>query len=197
MIRAKETGMQRKITRAAVDAMASGQQLWDPELPGFGARRRGGSVSYVVKYRHSAKQRLLTLGRHGVLTPEEARKRARIALGKVASGDDPAAAIRTARAPAQNGLEKVVEAFLEFHVRPNLRAAREYERCLRFYVLPRWKGRAVDDIGRGDVSDLLDTIQKRNGPVMADHVLAVVRKLFNWHAARKDRFRSPIVSKRC
>src|SRR5262249_1974032 len=31
------------------------------------------------------------------------------------------------------------------------------------------------------------------GPVMADRTLGYVRRIFNWHAARSDDFRSPIV----
>src|SRR5262249_29215479 len=33
----------------------------------------------------------------------------------------------------------------------------------------------------------------RSGATMADRTLAVVRKIMNWHAARSDEFRSPIV----
>lgn len=56
---------------------------------------------------------------------------------------------------------------------------------------------------RRAVSELLDDIEARKfktkegrlrgGPVAADHVLACIRKMFNWHAARDDDFVSPIV----
>ena len=40
---------------------------------------------------------------------------------------------------------------------------------------------------------MLDTIKLKHGPVMADRTLGYVRRIFNWHAARSDDFRSPVV----
>jgi integrase len=40
---------------------------------------------------------------------------------------------------------------------------------------------------------LLDQIEDENGPVMANSILAAIRKIMNWHASRSDEFRSPIV----
>jgi hypothetical protein len=37
---------------------------------------------------------------------------------------------------------------------------------------------------RSEIVGMLDEIEDRNGPVMADHVLAYVRKAFNWQATR-------------
>src|SRR5215831_11463597 len=78
------------ITIRTVKTLQPGQCIWDDNVPCFGARRQTNSVSYIVKYRHLGKQRLVTLGRHGVLTPDQARRRARELLGSVASGADPA-----------------------------------------------------------------------------------------------------------
>jgi integrase len=40
---------------------------------------------------------------------------------------------------------------------------------------------------------LLDKIEDENGPVMADRVLAILGRLFSWHASRSEDFRSPLV----
>jgi hypothetical protein len=58
---------------------------------------RGGSKSYVLKYRagrgRNAPQYRITIGKHGLpWTPEQARREALRLLGTIAAGDNPAAA---------------------------------------------------------------------------------------------------------
>jgi integrase len=71
----------------------------DEDLSGFALRAKpSGARTWVVQYRNSAgRTRKLALGRVGVLTPDEARQRARKALGRVAHGDDPSATRNAAR----------------------------------------------------------------------------------------------------
>ena len=78
-----------KISPRAIAALKPGDMLWDKELPRFGARRRAAVITYVVKARIDGRQRWITLGRHGPLTPYEARARARKMLGQIDSGEDP------------------------------------------------------------------------------------------------------------
>jgi integrase len=89
-----------KLTKRFVDALkpVSRDTLYrDTDLSGFALRvKPSGIVTWVVQYRNSAgRTRKLALGRVGVLTPDEARQRARKLLGRVANGEDPSA-IRSA-----------------------------------------------------------------------------------------------------
>jgi hypothetical protein len=63
--------------------------LWDIAVTGFGARRQTNLVHYYIRYRHNGTQIVRSTGRHGALTPDTARARAKQLLGLVAGGTDP------------------------------------------------------------------------------------------------------------
>ena len=85
-----------RLTKRAVDALTppgEGQTfLWDRELRGFGVRIiPSGLKTFILQYRNAeGRSRRIVLGRYGVMTVEKAREQARIKLGAVAAGADPA-----------------------------------------------------------------------------------------------------------
>jgi integrase len=98
---------------------------------------------------------------------------------------------RKARADAANSLKAVAEEHLQREAK-RLRSIRERRRIFERYIYPDLGGRQIDSIKRSEIVRLLDRIEDRNGPSMADHVLSVLRRLMSWHATRSDDFRSPI-----
>jgi integrase len=92
-------GEQKRIGLRDVRALGPGEILWDAAVAGFCARRQcGPAITYYVKYRTAnGRQRWQVIGRHGVLTPDEARIKAKAILGTVLDGTDPAAEKRAAR----------------------------------------------------------------------------------------------------
>lgn len=191
--------MRAKITKTSVDALEPGEIIADTEVKGFVARRlRSGVITYGLRYRANGKQRWLALGLHGAeITAEKARTLAKKRVGEVADDRDPAAERRAARSQVKrDGADTVsalLDAFLERHVRRNLRSAKDVERILNKYVRPRIGTKGVSAVRRADIIAMLDAIEDEHGPVMADQVLAHLRKAFNWHAARDDNFAPPIV----
>ena len=93
-----------KLTKRFIDALAhDGDRetfAWDSELRGFGLRvKTTGVKTYLVQYRNADGQtRRLVLGKHGVLTPEQARKLAVQKLAAAANGEDPSAERHAVRA---------------------------------------------------------------------------------------------------
>src|SRR5215831_18593530 len=79
-----------KITKSTVERLPLNEVLWDQSLVGFGARRQRRHVHYLLRYRLNGHQRFITIGKHGMWTPETPRNEARRLLGLVASKIDPA-----------------------------------------------------------------------------------------------------------
>ncbi len=83
-----------KLSKRVVDGaepQSTDYVIWDDELPGFGLRVfKSGKRSYLIQYRSAGRSRRYSIGVHGVWTPELARKEAKIQLGRVAQGDNPA-----------------------------------------------------------------------------------------------------------
>ena len=92
-----------KLNKRNVDAFAPPKDkqavLWDSEIRGFGLRALpSGLKTFIVQYRNiEGIKRRINLGRYGVITTEQARDLAKIKLGEVAGGQDPAEAIHQAR----------------------------------------------------------------------------------------------------
>jgi len=74
-----------------------------------------------------------------------------------------------------------------------LRSADQIERAFDNYVRPRIGAKSIYDLQRSDIKTMLAEIAREHGPVMADRVLAYVRKAFNWQMIDDDNFKSPIV----
>lgn len=141
---------------------------------------------------------------------EEARAWAVETVGKCRRGVDPRESKARAEASekaaeetrVRNRFGTVADSFLEKYAARN-RSYEETRRIIDFYVRPCWENRQIGEITRPDVVARLDQIEAGEfkgkdgktygGPVMADRVLAQLRKLMNWHATRDPDYISPIV----
>jgi integrase len=100
-------------------------------------------------------------------------------------------------------VDALLDNFLARYVRKqHLRSAEWIGRVFEVHVRPRIGKLSIYDLKRTDIVRMLDEIEdkgagKRRGragaPVMADRVLAILRKAFNWQASRDDGFNPPIV----
>jgi hypothetical protein len=176
--------MLTRITKRTVDAVqANGadQFLWDRDLKGFGLKvTAAGNKVYILQYRkggRGAPTKRVTIGRHGALTPEQARKEAARLSGGIANGADPAV-IRAAEKSAPT-VAAFTDRFLAEHVATKTKAstAVEYRRLIENYVLPAIGRKPMRDVTRADVSRLHH--DHRTKPYAANRALAVMSKMFS------------------
>jgi integrase len=105
-----------KITKKTVDAAAPdpGRRyfIWDEQIPGFGLLvLTSGVKSYVFQYRSpDSGSHRMTLGKHGALTPDEARKKAEKYRREIADGRDPYAETNERRKAAT--VADILDAYL-------------------------------------------------------------------------------------
>ena len=163
------------------------QEFWDRSFPGsFGVRvRKSGRKTFMFLYRTGGRRRRMKLGIYPALSLADARSQAFNLLGAVQRGEDPAEQRRQERRAGT--FEELGELYLERHARPYKKPAsiKEDTRMLKTYLLPVWRRRQFRSITRSDVILLLDDIQfKRQAPVMANRVKALISTMFNF-ALRK------------
>ena len=172
---------------AALKPKAARYEIWEVGRTGFGVRvAPSGRRSWVYMYRFAGKPRRMTLRTYPEVSLADARVEFAKAKRMLAKGVDPgfeAVATRRAERRAET-VADLIDEYLEKHARPKKRSAAEDERCLMKDVHPRWGGRKAKHINRRDVIVLLDRVVDRGSPIMANRLLAVVRRMFTFAVDR-------------
>ena len=170
------------------------------EVPDPGARglyvvvQPSGQKSFAVRYRFAGKSRKLTVT--AGISLAAARKEAAEALYQIERGRDPGETKRDAKQQQRRAAEDTFRAIAEEYMRREgnrLRTARDRCGVLERLIFPSLGDRPIGAIKRSEIIRVLDQIEDEKGPGMARSTLAIIRKIMNWHAARSDEFRSPIV----
>jgi integrase len=184
--------MPEKITKKSIDALRSKSvaegktnYLFDSELKGFGAlATQKGVCSYFTQYRFGGTSKRVALGRHGNLTPDEARKLAKSELGKVAHGVDVAQAKKDARQKLTGAtLKDAIERFLASEKGTGRYWAHKQARMLGKDMEPL-HGRPVASIKRSDVLAVIDKVKMRS-EAAARLLFVDLRPFFKWAVERE------------
>jgi integrase len=153
--------------------------VWDTQIAGFGVRRQRRDRIYVLKARIGARQRWFTIGKHGQpWTVEKARREAKVILGEIARGQDPATKRDTdAKTPT---LAKVVERFLEEEIEAKRKTATStlYRDLWDRLAEPKLGQLKVSEVRFRDIADLHYGL--RETPVTANRLVAMLSSLFSW-----------------
>lgn len=183
-----------KLTKAIIDSAkpkATEYVLWDEQPTGFGVRiTSNGIKTYLVKFRvghgRRARQRKLSIGRHGSpWTLEQARREAKRLLGIAAQGGDPAAE-RALQREAER-FEDFAERYMRDHAHPKKKAssAAEDRRLIDRVLLPAFRGRILMELDHRDIATLHSSMSDRR--YTANRCLALLSKMFSLAEAWGDR----------
>jgi integrase len=155
---------------------------FDKGFPGLALRvSYAGGRSWSLHYRIAGRLHRMSLGTYPALSLADDREAWREARKEVAQGRDPAT-VRKRDKPA-NDFVTVSRDWLRRDQGKN-KSRHEVERILERELIPAWGHRAVGDIRRRDVLDLLDGIVDRGAPTMARRTHAYIHRFFRWSIGR-------------
>ena len=195
--------MKERLCKRAVDALkdqavATGKTLYcyDTVVAGFGAYATAkGACAYFVQYRLGGREtpsKRMTIGKHGILTVEQARLLAKEKLGDVAKGHDIAIRRQDERRKLAAGtFADVAEKYLAANDRQN-RYWRETRRRVEQDAHPFFGSQPVATITRGQIAALIDKTGARSKSA-GRLLFAALRPLFAWALERGAIEQNPIV----
>lgn len=202
-----------RISKTSVDATSPSQAgeftVWDDRITGFGLKvTPAGTKVYIYRYRMSrpgqasrTAPRKYTIGRHGNLTPDQARKRAQELAALVAQGFDPrqleldaiaardkaeALAGEQERARRELAFSRISDLWLEYYAVDLARRKSSVDMArlvVRRYLRPALGDRSMLDIARRDLQPILDSIPSHKRG-MRRAVFAYASVLWGWALRR-------------
>ena len=142
------------LSRRAVDALPVAEReavFWDRDLSGFGVRvHPTGSKVYMVHARAQGRSRRVTTGRHGVWTPERARREAGRLIASLKAGETPRRP--GADSPSANGptIADMAERYMTEHVAVRCKPTtqRGCRHILNRFLLPRFGALRLSEVSR-------------------------------------------------
>jgi integrase len=169
-----------RISKRVVDTLEPGTtdlDFFDDDLKGFGVRvRTSGRKSYFVLMRFHGVLKRFTIGPHGAITTELARIKAKEIISQLAMGNNPSEAKDSLRnsVTVRSLCERFLAEYVPFHCKPS--TAKEYERCVRLFIVPEIGTTKVISVVRTDITVLHHRLRKI--PYQANRTLGVLSVMF-------------------
>jgi len=188
-----------RITKSFIDAAKPGDKdilFWDDRLSGFGCKvTPKGAKVFIYQYRMGGRgspARRFTIGRHGSLTAEQARREAEVLALKVAQGTDPQRAkAETNRISIDLAFNSYVDRFHEAYlIKAWPSSHKDALSLLRRYAVPFLGNKALPNIARKDITSVLACSHDR--VATPSLLFATLRKMMRWAVNQGDLDRSPM-----
>ena len=171
----------KSISRRTVEALPAEKDTvyWDNELTGFGVRvYPTGTKVYMVQSRGPDGLKRVTVGRHGVISADRARRRAALIIARIKAGETPLATPmgREATGPT---VADLAEQYFREHVSVRCKpgTAKLHRRVVRKHILPEFGKLPVAAVCREHVTDL--HYRLRHVPAMANQVIVTLSRMLN------------------
>ena len=188
----------KRISRRTVEALKVERDtiFWDSELAGFGVRvHPTGRKVYIAQTRADGKAaKRVTVGRHGVITADEARRRAALIVSRIKAGEEAIPEPMAAKPAGGATVGELAERWLEQHVAVRCKPKTEsmYRLVVAKYILPAFGRRPALALGHREVTAFHHSLSAK--PVMANHVVDTLSRIWN---AAEDRGDVPEATNPC
>lgn len=185
-------GTKTKLTKLAVDRLPyseKGKQVeyYDSDLPAFGVRVGNSTKVYFVRKRIDGKLTRVTLGRHGVITADQARKDAQNALSDLTRGIN----INEEKAKSREKGTTLQQAYEDYlAAKPQMKPSTKIvDKSLLTCHLGNWMKLPIKDISETMIRQRHLQIAKTSGENTANNSMRLFRRifLFAWRNQKKSR----------
>lgn len=176
-----------KLTKTVVKNLPltdSGQRFYyDTDLKGFGIRVGRSKKTYFAEKRVNRRTCRTSIGEHGLMTCEQARKKAYTTLGRMADGEN----TNQAELGKQGQRVTLAQSLTEYleHRDLQLSTQRHYRGAV-YKALGDWANRPLVEITGELVVQRHKKLTQENGPYYANHAMRVLRATWNFAAETFD-----------
>ena len=168
----------RKLTKHVVDRLAvDGKDtvFWDRDLPGFGIRvYPSGRKVYVVQSRAEGKSRRVTVGRHGEIAPDQARKDAVRIIARIKAGQSVVDAAPEAPPGMVDLAGRYLREYVAVHCKPN--TIKHYGLMVRKHIVPALGELRVSEVRRKHILKFQYGLSDM--PTVANRCVDILVKMF-------------------
>ena len=149
---------------------------WDRDFTGFGVRvQRNGRKVYVVQTRGPAGLRRLTLGPCAGEAIDKRRREAATIIDRIKRGLDPVPPEPEPEPTVADLAARCMRAYVKVHCKP--KTEKLYRTAIDRHIVPALGTMAVKDVRSKHVIELHQRL--RDTPSMANHVVAMLSKMFS------------------
>jgi integrase len=170
--------------RSVAPPMAGRLEVSDARCLGLTFRVTSNGVrSWSLRFRHPRTRQVTraTIGKYPEISLQAARDKGLLLRREIAGGVNPVERKREERERASaRTFAALAERYMTEHARRHKRTANADQRNLNLHVLPHWRNRPYEAVGRKDVIELCEGVVAKGSPIQANRVQALLSKMFSF-----------------